>query len=276
MQQGVSRIVLARELSFEQIKEIKQSVPEMELEIFVHGAMCMAYSGRCLLSETLTGRSANRGECAQPCRWPYHLKEKSREDETFEIQEDEQGSYIMNSRDLCLLAKMPQLIDAGIDGFKIEGRMKPAYYTAIVTKTYKELIDKYLFDRANFKILPRWVKRLEEVSHRPYTTGFTFPDGPLQNLESSAYIKSYSFAGTVKAYNKKNSLVVVDVRNRIKADELLEFVDPNYPEIRKHLPGSFLRDTGERIKVAHNQYRVSFEVPFEVSKNSIIRTKIKS
>jgi len=275
-QQGVTRIVLARELSYEQIKQIKQTVPDMEIEVFVHGAMCMAYSGRCLLSETLTGRSANRGECAQPCRWPFHLKEKSREDETFEIQEDEQGTYILNSRDLCLIEHLPKLIDAGIDAFKIEGRMKPSYYNALITKTYKEVLSKYLYDRDNFTMDTKWIDRLNEVSHRPYTSGFLFKGALLQSTKNSSYIKLFDFVGIVKAYNKKDSRVVIDVRNRLQAQDSIEFLDPAHPDIRAHTPHEFVRDTGEIIKTAHNQYRISFTLPFEVSKNSIVRIRIQS
>ena len=272
-QQGASRIVLARELSFEQIKEIRKECPDIELELFVHGAMCMSYSGRCLLSDFMTGRAANRGECAQPCRWPYHLKEKSRPDETFTIEEDNQGTYIMNSKDLCLLSYLPQLIDIGIDSFKIEGRMKTAYYVAIVVKAYKEAISRYLFDKDNFKISDYWLKRLDEVSHRPYTTGFTFPDNQKQSTENSNYIKSYNFVGKIIKVDKKGT-AFIEVRNRIKAGEILEILDPYQPLIQKFKAIDFLRDTGEVVQVVHNQYFIYLAFPFPVSPHSLIRVRI--
>ncbi len=273
-QQGASRIVLARELSFEQIKEIRQECPNIELEIFVHGAMCMSYSGRCLLSDFMTGRSANRGECTQPCRWPYHLKEKSRPDENFTLEEDNQGTYVMNSKDLCLLEYLPKLIDIGINSFKIEGRMKPAYYVALVVKTYKEAISRYLYDKDNFKISNYWLKRLDEVSHRPYSTGFTFPESEKQNLESSSYIKKYNFVGKILKVDKETGLALVEVRNRIKAGDIMEIIDPYHPQIQKYKAESFLRDTGEETNIVHNQYFVNIKFPFEVSPHSLIRVKI--
>ena len=202
-QQGISRINLARELSRVEIAEIIGRLPEMEFEVFVHGAMCMAYSGRCLLSAVLTGRHANRGDCAQPCRWSYSLVEETRPGELLELEEDQLGSYVFNSRDLCLLERLPELQAAGVHTVKIEGRMKSAYYTAVVTRVYRQAIDR-LGQESGFtpSAIKTWKNELTRVSHRRYTEGFI--DGfsaagqKLQYHEDAAYLRRYRFVALVK------------------------------------------------------------------------------
>ncbi|MFA5928546.1 MAG: U32 family peptidase [Candidatus Margulisiibacteriota bacterium] len=282
--QGVSRIVLARELSIDEIMEIRQKVPGIELEIFVHGAMCMAFSGRCLLSMGLTGRNANRGECAQPCRWEYTITESAptRDVQTEEmtIGEDDRGSYILNSRDLCLINKIPELIEAGIDSIKIEGRMKPAYYVALATKSYREAIDlcKSSAERPETQ-LQALFETLHEVSHRPFTTGFTFPDGQLQETNSAKYIKPYDFVGVVSKW--EDGKVYIAVRNRISSGEVLEFIDPRSPILTRSMVTITVENicntkTSEQMKEAHNTYEISLPAPEEISAGSIVRKKARA
>src|SRR5690554_4163541 len=174
-EQGVKRIILARELSLKEISEIRKNTPDtLELEAFVHGAMCISYSGRCLLSNVFTGRDANRGECAHPCRWKYHIVEDKRPGEYYPIFEDDRGTYIMNSKDLCMIEHIPELINAGIDGFKIEGRMKSSYYVATVVQAYRREIDDYLKDQETYMWDPERMDEIKKVSHRAFTTGFYF------------------------------------------------------------------------------------------------------
>lgn len=171
--QGVERIILARELSLEEIKDIRDSV-SIQVETFVHGAMCVSYSGRCLLSSYLTGRSANRGDCAHPCRWEYHLVEEQRPGEYYSVVEEEKGTFILNANDLCMIEHIPELVHAGVDSFKIEGRMKSVHYVATVVKAYREAMDAYFESPYNWKFREEWLEELGKVSHRPYSTGFFF------------------------------------------------------------------------------------------------------
>ena len=189
--QGIKRIVLARELSIEEVRETKDKIPEdMEIEAFVHGAMCMSYSGRCLLSNYIVGRDSNRGQCAQPCRYKYYLMEEKRPGELYPIIEDDRGTYIMNSKDLCMIEHIPELVEAGIDSFKIEGRMKSMFYVASVTKAYREAIDTYFKSPEEFKFKDRWMDYLMKPSHRKYFTGFYLGEKYKQVYDCSAYEKN--------------------------------------------------------------------------------------
>ena len=278
--QGVDRIVLARELSLDQVRAIKEDVPEMELEVFVHGAMCMAYSGRCLLSSFLSSRSANRGDCNQPCRWEYSLKEKKREDE-FTIQEDARGTYILNSRDLCMIEHIPELAAAGVDGLKIEGRMKTAYYVAAVTRAYRAALDSFHTDRENYCFNPEWLEELKKVSHRPFTTGFYLPErkDQTERYESSAYIRGYDFVGTVDEHNLEKQVLRIKARNRFAVGDELEIIDPAREEVLTikvgHITSS---ESGEQLSAAHNSYVVNIPLAGEfktsISKHSIVRRKM--
>lgn len=224
---GAKRIVLARELSLSEIKEIKEKIPEdLELEAFVHGAMCMAYSGRCLLSNYMTGRDANRGACAHPCRYKYHLVEEKRPGEYFEIDEDERGTYIMNSQDLCMIEHIPDIIDSGIISFKIEGRMKSSYYVASVIKAYREAIDSYLMDKENYKFNPRWIEELSKASHREFSTGFYYGKPKKQVYENSSYIRSHDIVGLVLDYDDNNKIATIEQRNRVFKGEEVEILTP--------------------------------------------------
>ncbi|MGM0652147.1 MAG: peptidase U32 family protein [Bacillota bacterium] len=277
--QGVDRIVLARELSLDQIRKIKENVPEMELEAFVHGAMCMAYSGRCLLSSFFSSRSANRGDCNQPCRWEYSLKEKQREDE-FTIEEDARGTYILNSRDLCMIEHVPELAAAGVDGLKIEGRMKTAYYVAAVTKAYRTALDSFHADSKNYHFNLRWMEELKKVSHRPFTTGFYFPEKNEQTErhDSSAYIRGYDFVGTVDDHNREKRLLKVKARNRFTVGDQLEILDPTREEVLALKVGQIISSkSGEQLHAAHNSYLVDIplvsDIKPAISEHSILRRK---
>ncbi|MFP4662782.1 MAG: peptidase U32 family protein [Halanaerobiales bacterium] len=199
--QGVERVILARELSRKEILEIKEKT-DIELEMFIHGSMCISYSGRCLLSNYMTGRDANRGKCAHSCRWKYHLVEEQRPGEYYPIYEDDQGTYIMNSKDLCLIEYIPEIIEAGISSLKIEGRMKSLHYVATVTSVYRKAIDSYYRDPDNYQFKEEWLEELRKVSHRDYITGFFLspPGTEEHNYDSSAYQRNYDFMGVVRDF----------------------------------------------------------------------------
>lgn len=223
--QGARRIVLARELGLFEMQTIVEKTPaDMEIETFVHGAMCISYSGRCLLSHYMTGRDSNQGDCAHPCRWKYHLIEETRPEEDFRIEEDETGSFIFNSKDLCLIDHLPELMDAGIDSLKIEGRMKSIYYVATVVQAYRQAIDYYYAHPEAKTVDPKYFEELRKVSHRNYTTGFfehkTTADD--QNYGTSSYTRLYDFAGVVQSYDPETGVAVIQQRNKISVGETIE------------------------------------------------------
>ncbi|APH14360.1 peptidase U32 family protein [Clostridium sporogenes] len=225
--QGVKRIVLARELTLEEIKTIREKIEkDCELEAFVHGSMCMSYSGRCLLSNYMTGRDSNRGACAQPCRYKYYLMEEKREGEYFPVVEDDKGTYIMNSKDMCMIEHIPELVQSGIDSFKIEGRMKSSFYVATVVKAYREAIDAYFKDPENYTFKERWMDYLKKASHRAYFTGFYFNDPNKQLHESSSYIRTCDIVGIVKEFNEETMEAIVEQRNKVLDGDELEVLRP--------------------------------------------------
>lgn len=228
--QGAERVVLARELSLEEIKEIKDKV-NIELETFVHGAMCMSYSGRCLMSSYMTGRSANLGECAQPCRWKYSLVEEKRPGQYFPIEEDENGTYVFNSMDLCMIEHIPELAKAGIDSLKIEGRMKSIHYVATVVSVYRKAIDSYFENPGGWKFNPAWMDEIRKVSHRDYTTGFFFGRDNFrgENTETSGYRREYDFIGVVREYLANTKQAVIEQRNKFSLGDELEITGPDTP-----------------------------------------------
>lgn len=225
---GAARVVLARELSLAEIAEIGAKT-NVELEAFVHGAMCISYSGRCLLSSYLTGRDGNRGACAQACRWEYTLHEKNRPGESYDLEEDEHGSYVMNSKDLCLIARIPELVKAGVFSLKIEGRMKSVHYVATVVSVYRKAIDAFMADPDNYKVQPEWIEELNKISHRPYTEGFAFnrPGAEGQVYTTSSYEQTHDFAGVVLSYDKAAQKALIEQRNNVKNGELLEVLMPD-------------------------------------------------
>ena len=227
--QGVRRIVLARELTFPEIREMRNSIPQdMEIEAFVQGAMCISYSGRCLLSNFMIERDANRGACAHPCRWKYSLVEEKRPGEYYPVEEDERGTYIMNSRDLCMLEHIPELAESGITSFKIEGRMKSAFYVATIVSVYRKALDQYLRDPSGYRFDPAWMKELKKVSHREFTTGFYFnkPTNKDQDYSSSAYTREYAFVGVVREYDAETGIAIVEQRNKMSLGDVLEVFGP--------------------------------------------------
>lgn len=247
---GAKRIVLARELSLKEINEIRKNTPaDMDIEAFVHGAMCMAYSGRCLLSNYMTGRDANRGACAHPCRYKYHLVEEKRPGEYFEIEEDSRGTYIMNSQDLCMIEHIPEVIEAGITSFKIEGRMKSSYYVASVVKAYREAIDSYLMDKENYKFNPKWIEELSKASHREFSTGFYFGKPEKQIYGNSSYIRSHDIVGFVKAYDEENKIATIEQRNRVFKGEEVEILTPKGENFILTI-NEMWNDEGQEIDVA--------------------------
>lgn len=224
---GAQRVVLARELSLDEIVEIKGKV-DIELEAFVHGAMCISYSGRCLMSGFMTGRSANLGECAQPCRWKYALVEEKRPGQYYPIEQDDYGSYVFNSMDLCMIRHIPELFRAGLDSLKIEGRMKSVHYVATVVKAYREAIDSFSANPDEYQFRQEWIDEIKKVSHREYTTGFFFgrDDFKGENTETSKYRRDYDFVGVVREYRAEEGLAVIEQRNRFMVGEKLEITGP--------------------------------------------------
>ena len=208
---GAKRLVLARELSFTEIRAIRERLPDdIELEAFIHGAMCVSYSGRCMLSNMMTGRDANRGRCAQPCRWNYIIYEEKRPDLPIPIEQTELGTFIMSSKDMCTIEHVPELIRSGINSFKIEGRMKSAYYTAVVTNAYRMAIDAYLADPEKYEYDPMWLRELECVSHREYCTGY-YLDKPIENAQlgtQTGYIRDKAYFATATEYNDDEAAVL--------------------------------------------------------------------
>ncbi len=268
---GVRRVVLARELSLEEIKEIRRRVG-VELEAFVHGAMCISYSGRCLLSNYLTGRDANQGDCAQSCRWRYALVEEKRPGQYFPIFEDERGSYILNSKDLNMLAHLPELAAAGIDSLKIEGRMKSVYYVAVVVWAYRQALDAFAADPEGFAVRPEWLEELDKVSHRPYTTGFYFgrPGPDAQSYESGGYIRTYDFVGVVEETAGKISRIAV--RNRLKRGDRLELLRPKQSCVEFTLD-KMLDEEGSPVDESHANQTVFVELPVDASRYSLLRRR---
>lgn len=224
---GASRVILARELSLDEIREIRAKSPkELEIEAFVHGAMCVSYSGRCLLSNYMTGRDANRGACAQPCRYKYALVEEKRPGEYFPIGEDEGGAFIMNSRDMCMIDHVPELMEAGLDSLKIEGRAKSAYYAAVVTAAYRHAIDAAA---AGQPLDPVWRAEIDKVSHRPYSTGFYFGQ-PGQYTGDARYIREWQVVAIVTACDA-NGMATLSLRNKFAVGDALELVGPDVAAI---------------------------------------------
>lgn len=225
--QGIARVVLARELSMKEITGLRNNTPEeLEIEAFVHGSMCMSYSGRCLLSNYLTGRDSNRGACAQPCRYKYYLMEEKRPGEYYQVFEDDKGSYIMNSKDLCMIEYIPELVAAGITSFKIEGRMKSSFYVAEVTKAYREALDSYWENPKEYKFKKKWLEDLNKVSHRQYYTGFYFDDPNKQVYESSSYLRSHDIVGIVRSYDDEKKTAVIEQRNKVFEGDKAEVLRP--------------------------------------------------
>lgn len=274
--QGVQRVVTARELSFEEIKKIRDEIPEdMDIESFVHGAMCISYSGRCLISNYMTGRDANRGSCAHPCRWKYALVEEKRPGEYFPIEEDESGTYFFNSKDLCMIEYVKELIESGVSSFKIEGRVKTPYYVATVVRAYRMAIDAYYNDPANYKFDQAWMDELKKASYRDFTNGFYLdkPDADSQNYGTSSYIRNYDFMGLVLNYDKSKNLAQIDVRNRIFVGDEVEIIGPDCETIFTTVKAMY-NEKMESMEVAPRPKEIIWvDFGYEVKENYIVRKK---
>lgn len=272
-EQGVNRINLAREMTLEDIRVTTQAT-SMPCEVFVHGALCIAYSGRCLLSSALTGRSANQGSCTQPCRWRYTLQEESRPGQYLPIEEDVNGTFIFNSKDLCLLEQLPDLIEAGVAALKIEGRMKGIHYLAGVLRVYRAALDRYAADPSAYRPDPSWLPELSTVSHRGYTTGFLFgAPRDVGQAYDSCYLRSHQLVGMVEE-STPDGQGIVTVRNRFAAGDRLELIGPNMKTIpftagqfRVHGPDGCLTESA----LVHPNQRVSMALPSAACQYDLIR-----
>lgn len=275
---GATRIILARELSIEEIKEIRDYLPpQIELEAFVHGAMCISYSGRCLLSNYFTGRDSNRGACVQACRWEYYITEKCRKEsgqgEEYEIQQDERSTYILNSKDLCMVNYLDKLADAGVTSFKIEGRMKSPYYVANVVNTYRRAVDLLEQNPASYKIDPNRVCELEKCSHRRFTTGFFLHEGDREFLESSQPVSTYDFVAQVIG-DSVDGFAVVEQRNRFAVGDELEILSPRDTFNKTFAVGEMYNSDGEVVTDAMLvQQQLKLKCPFELRAGDILRKK---
>jgi putative protease len=273
-QMGVKRIVCARELSLAEIAEMRKHLPDdVDIEAFVHGAMCISYSGRCLLSSYMAGRDANRGACTHPCRWKYSLVEEKRPGEYYPIEEDGRGSYILNSRDLCMIDAIPDMIDAGITSLKIEGRMKSAYYVATVVSAYRAALDSYLADPDHYRYDEKWFSELCKASHREFTHGFYYrkPGDTGQNYYTSEYIRDYSFVGVVRGYEEETGLTIVEQRNKFCRGDTIEIFGPK-TEFRTEVVTEMYDSEGTPIEAApHPQQIVKLRLSGRYGRDFILR-----
>ena len=265
---GADTVVLARELPIEEIRKIRANTPsELRLEAFVHGAMCVSFSGRCLLSNYMTGRDANRGYCAQPCRWKYSLVEEKRPGQYFDIEEEPEGTYIMNSNDLCMIAHLQELADAGVSSFKIEGRMKSAYYTAVVTNAYRHAVDAV---SAGDPVPEVWIRETDMVSHRPYTTGFYFGGEPGQHTGEGTYASCADVVAIVESC-EEDGYAVVTQRNKFEAGEELELLTPEGEPVRFTPEWMLDADGGSLLDAPHPMMEVHLQLPKYAPRLSILR-----
>ncbi len=271
---GAKRIILSRELSLEDIKKIRRDIsPEIELEAFVHGAMCVAYSGRCLMSATLLNRSANRGECAQPCRWKFEITEEKHPDQPLIMEEDERGTYLLNSRDLCMVEHIPDLIEAGLSSLKIEGRMRGVYYASSVTKAYREAIDFY-YENGREKDLPAYIlEDLHKTVHRQFDTGFFYPrkKGDAVISYDETYIREAKFAGIVRDYDPSEGRALIEQRNKIEEGDILEIISPVGRHFRMKAGGMQDEEGADISSTPHPCMLYTMPVDKELEPYSLIR-----
>lgn len=271
---GAKRVVSARELSLAEIKEIRAHIPdEMEIETFIHGAMCISYSGRCLLSNYFTGRDANRGACTHPCRWKYSVVEETRPGEYMPVYENERGTYIFNSKDLCMIEHIPELIEAGIDSFKIEGRMKTALYVATVARTYRKAIDDCLKDRGLYEEnLPWYREQISNCTYRQFTTGFFYgrPDSEAQIYDSNTYVKEYTYLGIIGEENGEGCYRI-EQRNKFCTGEIIEVMKPDGRNIRAEVKRIINEDGEEQESAPHPKQVLYVDLGMKLSQYDILR-----
>ena len=271
---GAKRVVSARELSLQEIREIREKIPEdMEIESFIHGAMCISYSGRCLLSSYFTGRDANQGACTHPCRWKYAVVEETRPGEYLPVYENERGTYIFNSKDLCMIEHIPEMVEAGIDSFKIEGRMKTALYVATVARTYRKAIDDYLESEEKYRANMDWyLAEISKCTYRQFTTGFYFgkPDETTQIYDSNTYVNEYIYLGTVEEINESGQ-AKIEQRNKFCVGDRIEIMKPDGTNAAACVL-SLTTEDGEKVESAPHPKQVLFvELSEKAEKNDILR-----
>lgn len=271
--QGAKRVVSARELSLKEIREIRDRIPEeMEIESFIHGAMCISYSGRCLLSNYFTGRDANQGACTHPCRWKYAVVEEKRPGEYLPVYENERGTYIFNSKDLCMIGHIPEMIDAGIDSFKIEGRMKTALYVATVARTYRKAIDDYLENLDKYEAnMPWYLDQISNCTYRQFTTGFYFgkPDEEAQIYDNNTYIREYTYLGIIGG--ERDGLYRIEQRNKFSVGETIEIMKPNGENIQVTVQ-KILDEEGQEMESApHSKQVLYVDLEGKAEKFDILR-----
>ena len=273
-QLGAKRVVSARELSLAEIKEIRGKIPEdLEIESFIHGAMCMSYSGRCLLSNYMTGRDANQGACTHPCRWKYSLVEEKRPGEYMPVYENERGTYIFNSKDLCMIEYIPEMMDAGIDSFKIEGRMKTALYVATVARTYRKAIDDYNKDPELYKANMDWYRsEIGKCTYREFTTGFYFgkPDETTQIYDNNTYVKNYTYLGTVEAVDERG-FARIEQKNKFTVGETIEVMKPDGRNLEVTVKGIWNEDGEAQESAPHSRQILFVELDEQLEPYDILR-----
>ena len=275
--QGASRVVSARELSLQELKELRAKIPaDLEIETFVHGAMCISYSGRCLLSNYFTGRDANQGACTHPCRWKYAVVEETRPGEYMPVYENERGTYIFNSKDLCMIEHIPELIDAGIDSLKIEGRMKTALYVATVARTYRKALDDYQKDPELYrKNMPWYLDQISNCTYRQFTTGFFFgkPDSESQIYDSNTYMKEYTYLAIVG--DVKDGLIRIEQRNKFSVGETIEIMKPDGRNVEAKVVRIVNQDGEEQENAPHPKQILFVELSEQADVYDLLRRQEK-
>ncbi|MFV0519075.1 MAG: peptidase U32 family protein [Lachnospirales bacterium] len=276
---GAKRVVVARELNAKDLKVISDTMPvEFDIEAFVHGAMCISYSGRCLLSNYMTNRDANKGACAHPCRWKYNLVEETRPGEYMPIEEDERGTYIYNSKDLCMLEHIPELIECGVNSFKIEGRMKTAYYVGAVVRTYRTAIDDYLKDPKLYENKKSYyMEEIRKSSHRDFTTGFYFgrPDGNEQIYTNNSYIRNYDFCAVIKSYDRLTGYAIIEQRNKFVKGEEIEIFKSNGENVSFVIDEMFDENNSIITEAPHPKQIIKIKLPCEVAEFDMFRKSVE-
>ena len=273
---GAKRVVSARELSMDELRELRANIPEdLEIETFIHGAMCISYSGRCLLSSYFTGRDANQGACTHPCRWKYAIMEETRPGEYLPVYENERGTYIFNSKDLCMIEHIPELVEAGIDSFKIEGRMKTALYVAVVTRTYRQAIDDYLKDEVLYRSRMDYYKEeIAKCTYRQFTTGFFFgkPDHDTQIYDTNTYIKAYTYLGLI-GDRREDGFYGLEQRNKFSVGEKIEVMKPDGRDVEVTVR-AMTDEEGQPMKSCpHPKQKIYVDLGVELSPFDLLRRK---
>lgn len=272
---GATRVVTARELSLEEIREIRANIPDdLEIETFVHGAMCISYSGRCLLSNFMVGRDANRGACTHPCRWKYSIVEETRPGEVMPVFENERGTYIFNSKDLCMIEHIPELLETGIDSLKIEGRMKTALYVATVARTYRKAIDDYQKDPKLYEEnMPWYLEQISNCTYRQFTTGFFFgkPDETTQIYDSNTYVKEYTYLGIIG--EEKEGTYRIEQRNKFSVGETIEVMKPNGENVEVTVKRILTEDGEEQESAPHPKQVLYVDLGIKVDAYDILRRR---